>query len=187
MKKKTIVLIIVIAIILVASIVGVSLAVWLPRPNDDEDIPFPTEKVNPSLKHIVFQGLDSDGTFTDTDADIVSYAAVGYSGLVEELEIPSTYNEKPVVQILIGSDTDSRFSGNPIISSIVIPDSITYIASGVFANISNLKSVVINGDESSTVKIGDGAFAGCIELSKFECNKTIDGDRSSYLFGTKLA
>lgn len=186
MKKKTIVLIVVIAIILVASIVGVSLAVWLPRPNDDEDIPFPVEKVNPSLKHIVFQGLDSNGAFSNVDADIVSYAAVGYSGLVEELEIPSTYKEKPVVQILIGSDTDSRFSGNPIISSIVIPDSVTYIASGVFANIPNLKSVVIKG-ESSTVKIGDGAFAGCMELSKFECKKTIDGDRSSYLFGTKLA
>lgn len=185
MKKKTIVLIIVIAIILVASIVGVSLAVWLPRPNDDEDIPFPIEKVNPSLKHIVFQGLDKNGAFTDTDSDIISYAAVGYSGLVEELDIPSTYNGKPVVNILIGSDADSRFSGNPVISSIIIPESVTYIASGVFADIPNLKSVIIKGD-SSTIRIGDGAFAGCIALNDFVCNKAIDGDRSSYLFGTKL-
>lgn len=186
MKKKTIVLIVVIAIILVASIVGVSLAVWLPRPNDDEDIPFPSEKVNPSLKHIVFQGLDENGAFTDNDADIVSYAAVGYSGLVEELEIPSTYNEKSVDKILIGNDADSRFSGNTIISSIVIPDSVTYIASGVFANIPNLKKVVIKG-ESSTIEIGDGAFAGCVALNEFDCKKHIDGDSSSYLFGTKLA
>lgn len=183
MKKKTIILIIIIAILLVASIVGVSLAVWLPRLNDDEDIPLPSEKVNPSLKHIVFQGLDVEGNFTDNG--IVSYSAVGYSGLVEELEIPSTYNGLPVVQILIGNDVDSRFSGNPVISSIIIPESVTYIASGVFANIPNLKSVIIKGD-SFTVKIGDGAFAGCVALSEFKCNKTIDGDRSSYLFGTKL-
>lgn len=183
MKKKTVILIIVIAILLVASIVSVSLAVWLPRPNDYEDIPLPSEKVNPSLKHIVFQGLDAEGNFTDNG--IVSYASVGYSGLVEELEIPSTYNGLPVVQVLIGNDADSRFSGNPVISSIIIPESVTYIASGVFANIPNLKSVIIRGD-SSTIRIGDGAFAGCVALNDFVCNKAIDGDRSSYLFGTKL-
>lgn len=198
MKKSTLIIIIVCAVVLVGAIVGTSLAIWLPRPSADSNVDVDTDKVNPSEKHIKYIALDSSGVPTDGEA--YSYAAVGYDGLVEELIIPSKHNDKDVTHILIdnelavgddgkfidddGKFIDERFSGSPVISRIVIPSTVIYIASGVFANIPNLTKVTIEG--SGAITIDSGAFAGCTMLTAFDCSRTITGDRTSYLFGTPL-
>lgn len=184
MKKSTLIIIIVCAVVLVGAIVGTSLAIWLPRPSADSNIDVDTDKVNPSEKHIKYIALDESGVPTNGEA--YSYAAVGYDGLVEELIIPSKHNDKDVTHILIDNNNffNERFSGSPVISRIVIPSTVTYIASGVFANIPNLTKVTIEG--SGAITIDSGAFAGCTMLTAFDCSRTITGDRTSYLFGTPL-
>ena len=185
MKKTTLIIIIVCAVVLVTAIVATSLAIWIPRPSTDDEEEIPTEQVNPSAKHIKYVALDENGNVTLGSAE--AYACVGYDGLVEELNIPSSYNDKPVTKILIDTENyaDARFSGSPVVTRIIIPKSVTFIAAGVFANIPNLKKVTIKGD--GNISIGDGAFAGCVSLEVFDCDRSVAGNRASYLFGTPLA
>lgn len=184
MKKTTLIILIVCAVVLVGAIVGTSLAIWLPRPSASGSVDVDVDKVNPSAKHIKYIALDENGVPTQGTAS--SYAAVGYDGLVEELIIPSKYNGLNVTAIIIDNDNyvDERFSGSPVITRLTIPSTVTYIASGVFANMPNLTKVVIEGNQLIT--IGNGAFSGCVELNTFSCSREISGERASYLFGTPL-
>lgn len=190
MKNKTI-LIITIALsvcLLALAITGITYAVWTRVSEDNQSFTAPIQQYNPSEKYIVFRGLDEDGNLLESDENAVSYAVVGYGsgkGLVGELVIPDTHNDKPVVKILtsnISNDYEYRLNGNPIITSIQIPASVTHISVSACAEMSLLEKVVILGDGDLT--IGDYAFADCPRLKTFDCSRNIIGSPEKYLLGS---
>ncbi len=70
-----------------------------------------------------------------------------------EIEIPSTYNGKPVTTI-----KENSFYNNRDLTTVILPETITTIEKGAFWFASNL--ITINFP-SSLVIVGDYAFAGC--------------------------
>ncbi len=82
-----------------------------------------------------------------------------YTGEEEKIEIPSSFNGKPVVGIV-------SFSGNKSVKEVVIPDTVTTIYGGAFKGCENLVSVDI---PESVTKLGEyysdeGIFSGCKNL-----------------------
>ena len=82
-----------------------------------------------------------------------------YTGEEEKIEIPSSFNGKPVVGIF-------SFSGNKSVKEVVIPDTVTTIYGGAFKGCENLVSVDI---PESVTKLGEyysdeGIFSGCKNL-----------------------
>ena len=80
----------------------------------------------------------------------------GYTGKETELALPENFNGNNYVIY-----QDAFYSNNKI-TSIVIPNSVTSIGDGAFANCTNLTSVVIHDGVTS---IGDSAFANCTNLT----------------------
>ena len=81
----------------------------------------------------------------------------GTTKYLSEIEIPATYNGKPVTQIL-----PEAFSSATNLTSITIPDSVTSIGYYAFRDCTSLTSVVIGEGVTS---IGDAAFSNCTSLS----------------------
>ena len=71
-------------------------------------------------------------------------------------EIPSEFNDKPVVSI-----GNAAFFGWSDLETITIPDTVTRIGDGAFAFCSSLKSIVI---PDSVTDIGEEVFKGCANL-----------------------
>jgi len=189
-----IILIVVISLAVVGTTVGVTLAVWSESLYDNSEIVVNKDDYNPSQKYLVFAPLDEEGNYLESDSGATAYAVVGYGiggGLVSEVIIPSTHNNLPVTKIGVQSGTNYqyRFNGNGIITSIIIPDSVTEIGVSVFGNMASLQTVkfLADGDTPSPVTIGDYAFAGCTALTTFTCTREIYGTRIYYLFGCPCA
>lgn len=184
LKKISAAAAIIAIIISVAASLSVSVyAIWQTQSEADLILEVPVDEYNPSLKHLIFYALDADGNFTEGDA--VSYAAVGYDGLVAEVNIPSEYQGLPVTKIATHSNyINYRFSNNPIIRVLTVPESVTVIANGAFANMPLLTEVRMPG--TAAVIIGDLAFAYCRNLSVMTCLREVSGDPSSYLAGTAV-
>lgn len=110
-------------------------------------------------------GWNSD-LFTDSATGLVfnttaTYAAVvGYTGTSGTVVIPSTYNGLPVTKI--GIRAFCCEDGTNIITSITVPDSVTYISELAFANNTILTSFNFN---DNITYYGAGAFMGCSALS----------------------
>ena len=183
MKNKALLIsIIAICVTATLALAVTTYALWEKQSEDFIEVQIPTDEFNPSAKYIVYKGLDENGAFTEDDVSIVSYAVVGYSGIVEELVIPAEYNGKAVTKISSSSDSTVALAGNQIVTSIVIPSSVTQIDQGVCVNMLRLKSVKILGTEG--IVIQDLAFAGCVELTEFACSREVTGTASSYLANT---
>ncbi len=88
-------------------------------------------------------------------------------------EIPETINGVPVVEIGMYA-----FAGNPHITSVTIPDSVTYIGSGAFEYCENLKSVEF-GEGIEYVETD--AFYGCSSLEHVTFSETNIDDISKYI------
>ena len=91
-----------------------------------------------------------------------SPATVGvesYSGGPLEVWIPSTVTDGSTTYS-VTSLRDYAFRGNATIESVVVPDSITKLGSGVFYGCPNLKSVVL----PAYTEIGSNTFKDCISL-----------------------
>lgn len=82
-----------------------------------------------------------------------------------DITIPSTLGGYPVKYIL-----QYAFKGSADLTSVTIPDTVTFIGHGAFKNCTNLTSVVI-GDGVKTLE-GD-AFRGCTRLSDITLGKNI--------------
>ena len=184
LNNRTLIISIVLVCITIALAFAVATyAIWEEQADDYVNVQIPTNDFNPSQKYIVYKGIDAEGNFTDSSPE--AYAVVGYTGIISELVIPATYNDLPVVKIsVVPGSTEHNLSGNRFITSLIIPDSVTRIDDGVFANATGLKKVTILGE--NTISIGDWAFAGCIELTEFICTKEITGDPASYYYNTPL-
>lgn len=185
MKNRTLIIsIILVCVTITLALAVTTYAIWREQATDYSEVQVPTDEFNPSAKYIIYQGLDESGAFTDAPTPH-SYAVVGYSGLVSELIIPSTYNGISVTRISCSAtQINTNLAGNNIITSVVIPQSVTKIDQGVFANAVRLKSVSISGEGNITIE--PLAFAGCVELVEFTCTKEITGDSASYLLNTPL-
>lgn len=184
MKNRTLVISVILVCVTVALALSVATyAIWQEQATDYEEIQIPTDDFNPSAKYIIYQGLDANGNFIDESP--LSYAVVGYSGIITELIIPDTYNGLPVTRISCSTtQTNTNLAGNNIITSLVVPASVTKIDQGIFANAVKLKTVTILGE--GEIIIEPFAFAGCVELTTFTTQKNITGDEASYLLNTPL-
>ena len=95
-----------------------------------------------------------------TNTYIIS-AAHAHS-LSGELEIPESFNERPVTVI-----DDHAFSSCKELTSVTIPDSVITIGSSAFSGCTGLKSVVIG---RGVTKIKNDAFQSCTEIEKVTWN-----------------
>ena len=108
----------------------------------------------PGILRAQFSYYAENGTMTIT----------GYRGLEGQVSIPSTIDGLPVTTIggwaFLSSD----------VTSITIPDSITSIESGAFADCTRLTNIAIPSSVTSIVGGVDGPFDGCASLT----NITVD-------------
>lgn len=185
-KATLIVLIVVIVVLSALAVGGIAYAIWTRVSDDSEEFNLPIDPYNPSEKYIVFQGLDSDGNLLESDENAVAYAVVGYTGLVAEVVIPASHNDKPVVKICTdnGTNLNSRLSGNDIITSLQIPATVTEISSRACSEMSLLQKVEILGE--GTLIMGDFAFAFCPALETFDYSREIISSSDNYLLGDIL-
>ncbi|MDE7373156.1 MAG: leucine-rich repeat domain-containing protein [Clostridia bacterium] len=186
-KAAFIILIVLLVVLIAGAVGGISYAIWTRVSDDSQELNAPIDPYNPSEKYIVFRGLDADGNLLESDENAVSYAVVGYTGLVAELVIPASHNDKPVVRICtsnMGTDFQYRLTQNDVITSLQIPASVTKIDVDACSNMSILAKVDILGEDS--ISIADFAFANCPCLATFNCERDIIGNPAMYLYGSML-
>lgn len=118
-------------------------------------------KPNPSIDNSVVEG---DFKYGLTKEDTY-YVKAGNSQIEGELIIPTTYNGKKVTSIGFSGDSynisNGAFRSRWRITSVTIPDSITYLGNFSFFKCTGLTSVYIPG---SIENIGGGAFEDCTKL-----------------------
>ena len=90
-----------------------------------------------------------------TDVDCI--AITGHSGSEKNVEIPASINGLPVESIETGA-----FSNCAKLTSITIPDSVTYIGFDAFSGCTGLTSITI---PNSIVDISSSTFSGCRGLT----------------------
>ena len=100
---------------------------------------------------------------------------------VDEYDVPSIHNGKPVLEI--GKDA---FKGCEYVKKINIPKSIEKINDGAFTDCKSLVSMVI---PDNVKYIGFGAFSGCFNLESLEIpfvgmNNTTQNAVIGYIFGS---
>ena len=153
----------------------------------------------------LFTGLDQNGNITTDESQITEYIIgrslsqngliggplpIGYFGKgLTIIEIPSTYNNKPVVAI--GS---CAFVECQEVKELILPNTIRIIGQGAFSMCKNLekinfpnslKEIHLRAFEgckslnnvslpSSIISIGYGAFAACSSLSQIEFNCNVE-------------
>lgn len=94
------------------------------------------------------------GDFDVSRSNNGTYRLIGYHGSGGDITIPYGVQE---IWSVFSSNTSTTS-----ITSVVIPDSVTKIASNSFAGFTNLKSVTI---PDSVTEIEAGAFEGCTSLT----------------------
>ena len=119
----------------------------IPQPNEDKNTPETT--------NLDFFPL-SDGTYG---------VKIGKSLYLEEIVIPTTYNNKAVTAIM-----ESGFAGAINLKKITISNSITTVNNGAFAGCKNLVDVNI---ANHVTNIGKAAFSGCSSLTNITIPKCV--------------
>ena len=182
--SKKIFAVLTVTVMIFAAVTASTYAVWQMQAETSVDLEAPVAEFNPSEKYLVFYGLNADGFFSETD--IVSYAVVGYTGLVAEVTVPAEHNGLPVTAIATHPDhAQIRFAESPVITSMYIPSTVVKISAGACRNMPYLKEVIFYGD--SEIILENYAFAFCGSLELFDLgNRKVTGDRAVYLLGTPV-
>lgn len=81
---------------------------------------------------------------------------IGYTGTSERLTVPSTIDGATVVEL-----ADGCFENNTVITSLILPDTITSVGEAALKNCTSVISVTMNG----VTDIGESAFNGCSALT----------------------
>ena len=115
---------------------------------------FAAEQTNP-LDYLTYEIADGEVTITDCDTSI--------SG---ELTIPETIEGYPVTDIRYPA-----FSDCTGLTSVTIPDSVTFIGSCAFLGCTSLTSVTI---PDSVTFIGPDAFSNCTSLTSISLSNNIE-------------
>ncbi len=113
----------------------------------------PTKAQAASVDDLTFELSDDGNSYLVTDCKESA------SGV---LEIPATYNGKPVTGIGTWEKSEGVFQYCTGLTSITIPDSVTSIAWFAFRNCTGLTSVTIGDGVTS---IGESAFYNCTSLT----------------------
>ena len=111
----------------------------------------------------------------------------------ERLVIPDEYNGVPVVAI-----AGDGFAEHTEIEELVLPESVTRIEEGAFANCTSLAGVIISASEARTVQqfyaeggtleyIGDGALENCTALADFSFEYGLEYVGAKAFAGTVLS
>lgn len=204
MKKRGVFTILISLVLLTAAAVGLalqaSLAIW-ERSNDATLDLIPEELPNPSAGFFVYAAVGESGEFltpaefADENAVILGAAIVGYGGsLAAELRFPSEYafiggeSAYPVIRLaacpdgvytehmgeIITNGADYNFSGNLIVTHLIIPPSVSSVGTGAFKNMTRLSSVVFE-TASAPVTVGDYSFMGCASLEVVRYGRSLLG------------
>ena len=107
---------------------------------------------------------DTAGIIYDISNDGTYAEVIGYEGTAKKIRIADTYNNLPVKSIY-----DIAFK-NSKITSVIIPDSVTYIGDSAFEYCSSLTSVTI---PDSVTYIGDYAFRYCSSLTSITIGDSV--------------
>lgn len=120
--------------------------------NDDmNDCPIPKSLAEGFLQ---WAGLkDADGfIYSAVGNPVSSYTIIGYEGSATEITLPSSFKDKPVLKV-----ANHAFEGTAV-TSVIIPDGITTIDKGAFADCTDLTAISFGAGVNSDY---DGWLAGC--------------------------
>ena len=184
MKRLKVLLSIVLTLVVAFSLFACSTtALWQRQGNDTQKIDVDSEKVNGSEKYIVYAALDESGDLIASGAETTAaaYAVVGYTGLVAELVIPSTYRDAtindlalPVTHVLVVAPyadyqcsrngaaytgDDARLANQTVVTSIVFGANVIFVGAGVCAGMTNLTTVHFEHVQAGVT--ATNAFLGC--------------------------
>ena len=118
----------------------------------------------PQMVFAETSGETADG-FSYTISDAGEVTITGYTGSATEITIPDTIDDKPVR--IIG---DLAFQGCNALTSISIPNGVTFIGIYAFYGCSGLESITIPDKVTS---IGQGAFLGCSSLTSISIPNSV--------------
>jgi hypothetical protein len=102
---------------------------------------------------VVLVACPSQAQFTYTTNN-GTITITGYAGTNNDVVIPSTIDGLPVTSI----GTNAFLNAYYTVTSVTIPDSVTSIGDGAFADCSSLTSITI---PNSVTSIGNYAFYSC--------------------------
>ncbi|MBR4237970.1 MAG: leucine-rich repeat protein [Prevotella sp.] len=125
--------------------------------NDDmNDCPIPKSLAEGFLQ---WAGLkDADGfIYSAVGNPVSSYTIIGYEGSATEITLPSSFKDKPVLKV-----ANHAFEGTAV-TSVTIPDGITTIDKGAFADCADLTAISFGAGVNSDY---DGWLSGCTALSE---------------------
>ena len=120
-------------------------------------------------------GITDDGLIWVKGEDGVHIT--GYSGIAEDLVIPASIQNTPVVAI-----DNSTFQNNGMLKTITIPDFVTTIGDLAFCGCDGLISVTI---PNNVTTIGDSAFYGCDGLTSIVIPNSVTSISSSVFHNCK--
>ena len=103
-------------------------------------------------------GMTPDGFDWHKDGNVIWI--LGYTGTATAVRIPDRINNLPVVRISDGAFEPG--DGNTMITSVVVPNTVTTIGRMAFQNQSRLTTVTLS---SSVTTIVEKAFMGCTALT----------------------
>ena len=110
----------------------------------------------------------------------VAYITSITDSSITEVDIPCTIDGHIVRSIGEDNFNDTGFANCSSLTSITIPDTVTYIGDGAFANCSSLTSITI---PDTVTNIGDRAFENCSSLTSItipDSVKYIGGNAFAY-------
>lgn len=110
-----------------------------------------------STLSVTFSFADTSGEWTYTILYEEYIWLNGYSGSGGAVTVPSSLNGYPVQGI-----ENTTFKNNTALTSVTIPDSVTYIQNESFQGCTNLTSVSLS---NSITSIQDATFLGCTKLT----------------------
>lgn len=100
--------------------------------------------------------------------EVLGYSIAPTKSLKSEsnIEIPETYKEKPILEIVGGA-----FNGFSSVKSVKIPPTVTEIGYQAFYRCTSLKSIEI---PEAVTYLGDSAFFGCTSLAEITLSPNIE-------------
>ena len=108
----------------------------------------------------------SEGLELELSEDQTSYIVMGIGTCTDtDIVIPNIYNGLPVTSIAM-----CAFAQCTSITSVIIPDSITYIGGGAFSFCYSIESIMIG---NSVTKINVDTFQGCNSLTNINIPKSV--------------
>ncbi len=77
------------------------------------------------------------------------------------------------IQKVVDINTSINFKGRTKLTSVEIPNSVTWIGTSAFKGCTGLTSVIMNDGEKDVTYLGNNAFDGCTKLTKIRLSSTL--------------